>query len=242
VIDLHTHILPGIDDGARTLDDALEMARALVADGVTAVAATPHVRDDYPTSADAMLQAVDGLRRALEEEGIALTLLPGAELAVDRIPRLDEHELRRLTLAGSGHYVLVETPYHGWPPELAEQLLELRFAGFTPVLAHPERNAEVQGAPSLLAPFVHGGTLVQVTAASLDGRLGAGPRETAFHLVETGHAHMVASDAHTPDVRAVGMRSAADALGGAALAEWLTSDLPRALVERRSLPPRPRTD
>jgi protein-tyrosine phosphatase len=242
VIDLHTHILPGIDDGARTLDDALEMARALVADGVTAVAATPHVRDDYPTSADAMLQAVDELRRVFEEEGIALTLLPGAELAIERIAPLAESELRRLTLAGGGHYVLVETPYYGWPPELAEQLLELRLAGFTPVLAHPERNAEVQGAPSLLAPFVHGGTLVQVTAASLDGRLGAGPRETAFHLVETGLAHMVASDAHTPDVRAVGMRSALDALGDAALAEWLTSDLPRALVERRSLPPRPRTD
>jgi protein-tyrosine phosphatase len=239
MIDLHTHILPGIDDGARTLDDALEMARALVAEGVTTVAATPHVRDDYPTSADVMLRAVDELRGAFEEEEIALTLLPGAELGVDWIPRLDEHELRRLTLAGSGHYVLVETPYYGWPPELAEQLLELRFAGFTPVLAHPERNADVQGAPSLLAPFVQGGILVQVTAASLDGRLGAASRQTAFHLVETGLAHMVASDAHTHDVRAVGMRSAADALGGPALAEWLTSGVPRALIERRNLPERP---
>jgi protein-tyrosine phosphatase len=241
VIDLHTHILPGIDDGARTLDDALEMARALVADGVTTVAATPHVRDDYPTSADVMLQAVDDLRGTLEEAGIPLTLLPGAELAVDRIPRLGEHELRRLTLAGSGQYVLVETPYYGWPPELAEQLLDLRLAGFTPVLAHPERNAEVQAAPAVLAPFVHGGTLVQVTAASLDGRLGAASRQTAFHLVETGLAHMIASDAHTPDIRTVGMRSAADALEDAALATWLASDVPRAVIERRPVPPRPLT-
>jgi protein-tyrosine phosphatase len=241
VIDLHTHILPGIDDGARTLDDALEMARAFVADGVTAVAATPHVRDDYPTSADVMLRAVGELRGALEEAGIPLTLLPGAELAVDRIARLDENELRRLTLAGGGHYVLVETPYYGWPPELAEQLLELRFAGFTPVLAHPERNAEVQGAPSLLAPFVHGGTLVQVTAASLDGRLGVLPRQTALHLVAAGRAHMIASDAHMPDVRAAGLRSAADALEDAALATWLASDVPRAVIERRRVPPRPLT-
>jgi len=240
VIDLHTHILPGIDDGARTLDDALEMARALVADGVTTVAATPHVRDDYPTSADVMLRAVDALRGVLDEAGIPLILLPWAELAVDRIPRLDENELRRLTLAGGDRFVLVETPYHGWPPELAEQLLELRIAGFTPVLAHPERNAHVQGAPSLLAPLVHGGTLIQVTAASLEGRLGAASRQTAFHLVETGLAHMLASDAHTPDVRAAGMRSAADALEDSALADWLTIDVPRALVEGGNVPERPR--
>ena len=240
MIDLHTHILPGIDDGARTLDDALEMARALVADGVTTVAATPHVRGDYPTSADVMLRAVDELRGALEEAGIPLTLLPGAELAVDRIPRLGEHELRRLTLAGSGQYLLVETPYYGWPPELAEQLLELRMAGFTPVLAHPERNAHVQRAPSLLAPFVQGGALIQVTAASVDGRLGAASRQTAFHLIEAGLAHMLASDAHTPDIRAAGMRSAADALEDPALADWLATDVPRALVDGRSLPERPK--
>jgi protein-tyrosine phosphatase len=240
VIDLHTHILPGIDDGARTLEDALEMARALVADGVTTVAATPHVRDDYPTSADAMLAAVDELRAVLEAEEIAIELVPGAELAFDRIGRLSKVELGRLALAGSGLYVLVETPYYGWPPELAEQLLELRIAGFIPVLAHPERNAEVQGAPSLLAPLVHGGTLIQVTAASLDGRLGAASRQTAFHLVETGLAHIVASDAHTPDVRAAGMQSAVDVLGATPLAVWLTSIVPRTLVEGRTvLPERP---
>ncbi|CAN5669885.1 tyrosine protein phosphatase [soil metagenome] len=242
MIDLHTHILPGVDDGARTLDDALEMALAFVADGVTTVAATPHVRDDYPTSADVMLRGVDELRRVLEEEGIPLTLLPGAELAVDRIGGLDENELRRLTLTGSGRYLLVETPYFGWPPELAEQLLELRLAGFTPVLAHPERNAEVQATPSLLTPLVHGGTLVQITAASLDGRLGALTRQTAFRLLEGGLAHMLASDAHMPDIRAVGMQSAADTLADPALAEWLLEKVPRALVEGRSVPPRQLAD
>ena len=166
----------------------------------------------------------------LDEEGIPLTVLPGAELAIDWIARLDEAELRRLTLAGSGRYILVETPYYGWPVELVERLLGLRVAGFTPVLAHPERNAVVQQTPSLLAPLVRGGTIVQVTAASLDGRLGERCRQTAFHLVAAGLAHMVASDAHMPDVRAAGMRSAADALEDAALAEWLVSDVPRALV------------
>lgn len=241
MIDLHTHILPGIDDGARTLEDALDMARAFVADGVTAIAATPHVRDDYPTSADVMLHAVDTLRRALDAEGIPLTVHPGAELALEWIARLDEAELRRLTLAGSGRYVLVETPYYGWPVELVERLLGLRRAGYIPVLAHPERNGEVQGNPSLLAPLVHGGTLVQVTSASLDGRLGPRSRETALRLVATRLAHVVASDAHTPEVRAAGMRSAVDTIQDTALAEWLVEDVPHALVAGRELPPRPPT-
>jgi protein-tyrosine phosphatase len=241
VIDLHTHILPGIDDGAQTLGDALDMARAFVAEGVTAVAATPHVRDDFPTSADMMLRAVDALRRMLDEEEIPLALLPGAELAVDWIARLDETELRLLTLAGSGRYILVEAPYYGWPVELVERLLGLRAAGLTPVLAHPERNSVVQSTPSLLDPLVRGGTLVQVTAASLDGRLGKASRDAGHRLVDAGLAHLVASDAHTPGVRAAGMLSAVDAIRDGALARWLVSDVPHALVHGGSVPPRPQS-
>jgi protein-tyrosine phosphatase len=239
VIDLHTHVLPGIDDGARTPDDSLDMARAFVSDGVTAIAATPHVREDYPTSADVMLRAVERLRQALDEEGIPLTVHSGAELAVEWLPRLGELELRRLTLAGGGRYLLVETPYHGWPATIVEGLLRVRRAGCTPVLAHPERNAVVQDSPSVLAPLVQGGTLVQVTAASLDGRLGRSSRDTARRLLEAGLAHLVASDAHTPDVRAAGMLSAVDAIGNEPLARWLVTDVPCALVEGRDPPPRP---
>ena len=161
-------------------------------------------------------------------------------MAIDWLARLDDAELRRLTLAGSGRYILVETPYYGWPVELVERLLDLRVAGFTPVLAHPERNGIVQQTPSLLAPLVRSGTIVQVTAASVDGRLGKACRRTALHLVAAELAHMVASDAHMPDVRAAGMRSAADALEDQPLAEWLADDVPRALVDGRSVPARPR--
>ena len=241
MIDLHTHVLPGLDDGARTLDDSLEMARAFVDDGVTAVAATPHVRDDYPTSAEAMLRAVERLREALHEEGIPLTLHTGAELDIGWLARLGDVELRRLTLAGAGRYLLVETPYHGWPAELVEQLLRLRRGGVTPVLAHPERNGVVQATPSLLEPLVRGGTLVQVTAASLDGRLGQRSLEAGHRLIGAGLAHLVASDAHTPNVRAAGMRSAVNALDDDELAEWLTRDVPLALVDGRDPPRSPRS-
>ena len=205
MIDLHTHILPGIDDGARTLEDALAMARVMVAEGVTVVAATPHVRDDFPTSANVMLHSVADLRRVLDEEEIPLMLLPGAEVAVDWLARLDDEELRRLSLAGSGRYVLVETPYRGWPVELLERLLRLRTAGFTPVLAHPERNPVVQAT-----------------------------------LVAAGLAHMVASDAHGPRVRAAGMLAALDAIRDESLARWLVTDVPNAIARGTGLPPRPR--
>jgi protein-tyrosine phosphatase len=241
VIDLHTHILPGIDDGARTLEDALDMARAFVGEGVTAVAATPHVRDDYPTSAAEMLQAVSSLQRVLDREGIPLVLLPGAEVAVEWIMRLEARELRRLTLAGNGRYVLVETPYHGWPAAVVEGLLRLQTAGFTPVLAHPERNPIVQKTPSLLAPLVDSGLLVQVTAASLDGRLGKAAHRTGHRLVTSELAHVVASDAHAPHVRAAGLLSAVDAIGDEALAQWLVDDVPLALVYGQGVPPRPRS-
>jgi protein-tyrosine phosphatase len=241
VIDLHTHILPGLDDGARTVEDAFEMARRCVREGVTAVAATPHVRDDYPTSADVMLRTVRALQRALDQHNVPLVVLPGAEVAVDWISRLHETELRRLTLAGGGRYLLVETPYRGWPVDLLEHVLRLRVAGFTPVLAHPERNPVVQATPSVLAPLVQGGTLVQVTAASLDGRLGDPSRDTAQRLVSAGLAHIVASDAHRPRVRAAGLLAAVDAIRDEALARWLVSDVPHALVQDRPLPPRPRS-
>ena len=240
MIDLHTHILPGIDDGARTLDEALDMARTFVGEGVTAVAATPHVRDDYPTPAQVMLQAVTTLQRLLDEEGIPLVLLPGAEVAVDWVAKLDDTELRRLTLAATGRYLLVETPYRGWPPTVVEQLRRLLLVGLTPVLAHPERNAVVQGRPSLLAPLVEGGMLVQVTAASLDGRLGKAAHATGHRLVAGGLAHVVASDAHAPNVRAAGLLPAVEAIRDGALAQWLVDDVPLALAHGQAVPPRPR--
>jgi protein-tyrosine phosphatase len=180
-----------------------------------------------------MLRAVEALLQAFEREGVALSLHQGAELDVDRMQSLDEDELGRLTLAGGGRYLLVETPYHGWSARIVEQLLRPRTSGFVPVLAHPERNAAVQETPSVLEPLVRGGTLAQVTAASLDGRLGARPRKAALRLVADGLAHLVASDAHTPDIRAAGMRSALETVGDEKLGAWLVEDVPLAVLEDR---------
>jgi protein-tyrosine phosphatase len=239
VIDLHSHILPGLDDGPETLAGSLELARAAVGDGIQVIAATPHVRDDYPTTADQMEAAVEGVRATLAAEDVALDVRPGGELDLERLS-LPREELSRFGLGGSPTHLLVETPYTGWPFDLPDRLVRLRADGFVPVLAHPERNADVQADPGgRLGPLVESGTLVQLTAASVDGRLGGRARDASARLLELGLAHLIASDAHTPAIRAVGMSAAAAAVGDEALARWLTHDVPAAIVAGEPLPPRP---
>jgi protein-tyrosine phosphatase len=235
VIDLHSHVLPGLDDGAADLGEALAICRAGASDGITILAATPHVRFDYPTSPEAMLSALLELQRVTRD---IIRLVPGGELDLAELDR-PRDVLRQFGLAGNPDYLLVETPYIGWPLDFGERLFRLRSSGFTPVLAHPERNTEVQSRPGLLAPLVNGGALVQITAASLDGRLGARSKSTAKTLLDRGLAHLIASDAHAPAIRTIGMSRAALAVGDPDLAAWLTLDMPRAIVDGGALPPRP---
>jgi protein-tyrosine phosphatase len=239
VIDLHSHILPGLDDGAAKMEDALATAQAAVADGISLVAATPHVREDYPTMPEQMERQVELVRRQLRESGLALELLPGGEIALDRLPELGDDELRRFGLAGNPKYVLLETPYLGWPLALEETLFQLELRGFRVVLAHPERNGDVQASPELLAPLVERGLLVQLTAASLDGRLGEGPRKTSLRLLELGLVHLLASDSHAPTLRQIGMSAAAQVVGDGELARWLTVGIPTAIVDDHAIPPCP---
>jgi protein-tyrosine phosphatase len=239
VIDLHSHILPGVDDGPVTLEESLDMARAAVADGIEAIAATPHVRDDYPTSPDTMERLVAELREALVADAIPLELLPGGEIALDRLDDLSPDDLRRFGLGGSEAHVLLEFPYVGWPLALEDRVFRLAAEGVRAVIAHPERNGEVQLAPERLEPIVRAGGLVQLTAASLDGRLGQRSRRAGLVLLERGLAHLLASDAHTPDIRGIGMSAAAEAIGDVDLAHWLTVDAPAAIVSGEEIPPRP---
>lgn len=239
MIDLHSHILHGLDDGARSLAESVEMARAAVADGIGTVAATPHVRDDYPTTPSELEAGLEELRLALDRAGVELRLVAGGEIALDRLDRLGADERARFGLGGNPKALLLEFPYNGWPLGLAETVFQLRAAGTRPVLAHPERNDVVRRNPALLEPVVRAGALLQLTAASLDGRLGTTTRAAAFRLLDLQLAHLVSSDAHSPDVRSIGLRGAAEAVGSAPLARWLTELVPEAIVQGGTLPPRP---
>jgi protein-tyrosine phosphatase len=239
VIDLHTHVLPGIDDGCRTLEESVDLVRAAAADGITALAATPHVRSDYPTTPETMERLVGEVREAVAAAGIPVEILTGGEISLDRLDALSGEELDRFGLGGNPKVVLLEFPYSGWPLALDGVVFRLQTQGRTVVLAHPERNREVQSRADALEELVARGVLVQVTAASLDGRLGGSSRRAARELLDRGLVHLVASDAHEPRVRAAGLRRAAAALGDDTLARWLTDDMPRALAAAGRLPERP---
>ena len=223
MIDLHSHILPGLDDGPETLAGSLEIARAAVADGIRVVAATPHVRDDHPTDAGTMERAVEELRDALRSNMIPLDVRTGGEIAIDWLDRLPLEELRRFGLGGNPDYILIEFPYYGFPLNLVGAAFDLASRGVTPVIAHPVRS----------------GGLVQVTAASLDGRLGPSSQNAALQLIELELAHLLASDAHHATVREVGMGSAVKALGDRELGRWLAEGVPQAILDGTQLPPRP---
>jgi protein-tyrosine phosphatase len=179
------------------------------------------------------------LREALVADAIPLLLLPGGEIALDRLDDLSPDDLRRFGLGGSEAHVLLEFPYVGWPLALEDRVFRLAAEGVRAVIAHPERNGEVQLAPERLEPIVRAGGLVQLTAASLDGRLGQRSRRAGLVLLERGLAHLLASDAHTPDIRGIGMSAAAEAIGDVDLAHWLTVDAPAAIVSGEEIPPRP---
>ena len=238
MIDLHTHVLPAIDDGPATMGESLEMLAEFAAAGVEAVAATPHVRDDYPTTAAVMEDLVSEVRGEAVKRSLGVQVLPGGEIALERIRATSHAELRRFGLAGNPRYLLVEFPYYGWPPNLAQELESLRSAGFRVVLAHPERNAEVQAGPARLGPLVESNVLVQITAASVSGALGRRCQSTAMELIDLHLAHFVASDTHGPGGR-IGLAAALRHLADVRLAQWLTSEVPLAIVAGEPIPPRP---
>jgi protein-tyrosine phosphatase len=226
-----------MDDGPRTLAESLDVLRSMREDGVRTVAATPHVRDDWPTTAERMHAEVAALTAAAREAAIEIEVLPGGEIDLGRLGTLSPEERDGFGLGGNPQLLLLEFPYVGWPIGLRDVVFRLRSAGIVPLLAHPERNPEVQADPERLREIVGGGALVQLTAASVDGRLGSRSKDCALRLVELELTHVLASDAHAASVRSAGLAAAADALGP--VGRWMVSDVPAALLEGRELSPRP---
>ena len=239
VIDLHTHVLPGIDDGARSLADARALAMAAAGEGVSVLAATPHVRDDYPTTADEMEEAVAMVRADFTAQGIPVEVLHGAEVDLSLLWAIPPEELRRLTLAQTGRYLLLEFPYRGWPFALDSAVSRLVQLGVTPLLAHPERNPEVQDRPDRVGALVDSGALVQVTAASLEGVRDRAAQAAALRLLELGLVHVLASDSHGPHISREGLGSVARSMRDPALARYLTVEVPGAIVAGEPVPERP---
>jgi protein-tyrosine phosphatase len=241
MIDLHCHILPGIDDGAKSLEEAVEMCRMAAAEGCRAMIATPHQRRGTWWNGDR--ESIVGLARDLQAAlGPELRVLVGGEVHVDsellaEVERLPGGGI--LTLAGS-RYLLIEFDTQGRAGEAIHLIHELVVAGWRPIVAHPEFIPWLSGDLDLVKRLVALGALVQVTAMSVTGDFGRGPMAETHTLIEEGLVHFVASDCHGVQRRPPGLRRAYRTIAGrwgAEVAKRLTSDNPRAVVQNRPLSP-----
>jgi protein-tyrosine phosphatase len=245
VIDLHCHVLPGIDDGPPTIEGALALARAAAAGGTRVLVATPHVNWRYRNDAATIAALVATLNEHLRAEGIAtaagepLEIRAGAEIAVTAIAELAAGQLEELTLGG-GRWLLLEPPFTPVAPNIEGLLRGLAEEGHRIVLAHPERCPVFQRDPQMLVRLVEAGMLASVTAGSLGGDFGGEARDFALWLAQEGLLHNVASDAHDELRRPPVIAAQLERAGLGELARWLTFEVPAAILEGGEIPPRPR--
>ncbi len=241
MIDIHSHILPGLDDGAPDLDEALLMAQMAVEDGIEAIIATPHVISGvFDQTRQGIFVAVASMRAALHAAGIPLAILPGAEchLEPDLPQRLADGQL--MTLNDTGRYLLVELPASMVPDYTGKVLYEIQLQGVTPIIAHPERNAEVIRRPDVLLEFSKRGILSQVTTASVAGHFGKKVQRTALALCMAGTSQFVASDAHSSRSRTPVLSPASAQLESAVgkeAAQAMLSDNPARVIAGLELEP-----
>jgi protein-tyrosine phosphatase len=234
VIDLHSHILPGIDDGAPDIDASVEMGRAAVAGGVEEIVATPHVSGTYPNDPRGFAELVAEVQRALDAAGVALKVRTGAELSITGYHNLDDEGLRLCGLGG-GRYLLLEAPLNSPAPFIDRLVFDLGLKGFRILLAHPERISMFQRDTDLLERLVDQGCLTSVTASSVSGQFGGPVKRFTAELFARGLVHNLASDAHDAVNRSPALRPTLDAAVRELpeLEDWLpylTVEVPRAIL------------
>ncbi|WP_319995486.1 CpsB/CapC family capsule biosynthesis tyrosine phosphatase [Trichococcus shcherbakoviae] len=209
MIDLHCHLLPGVDDGARTLDDSLAMAQQAVAEGISHILVTPHHKNGkYLNPKEAVMEATAALQAELDSRGIGLTLFPGQELRINGEILEDIEKGDILFIDDESQYLLIEFPTMSIPHFTESLFFKLRQKGITPVIVHPERNQAIIDDPNILLPFIERGALAQVTASSYVGAFGKDNARLSNQLIEANLVHILASDAHNTRGRGFHFRKA----------------------------------
>ncbi len=238
-VDIHCHLLPGVDDGARDWDECLQMARLAVAEGIGTAIATPHQCGSYGRNdGDTIRRHVAAVQAFLDQHQVPLRVLPGGDVRIE--PGLAAR-LRRgdvLSLADRHRHVLLELPHEIYFP-LEPLLAELSAAGIVGVLSHPERNAGIAGDPRVMGPLVDGGCLMQITAGSLLGEFGSQAQQLSEQWIRQGLVHFIATDAHDTKIRRARMREVfarVVELAGDEAARDLCSRWPAAVAEGRDVP------
>ncbi|MBT2689213.1 tyrosine protein phosphatase [Bacillus sp. ISL-47] len=210
MIDIHCHILPGIDDGSKHMSETLSMAQKAVEEGIDTIIATPHHKNgQYENIKSEIIEQVADVNLALADQGIALKVIPGQETRIFG-EFIEEYESGKILTLADSQYVFVELP-SGHVPRYTEQLLfDIQLKGLTPIIVHPERNSQFIEHPDLLYKFVKKGTLTQVTASSLCGYFGKKIKAFSQQLIESNLTHFIASDAHNVKNRTFKMAEAFD--------------------------------
>ncbi len=213
MIDIHSHILPGIDDGARTMEDSINMAKLAVSEGIHTIIATPHhMNGQYENERVDILHRVDELNKHLKQENIDLHVLPGQENRIYGEMVEDYQNEKLLPLNRVSPYIFIEFPSSSVPRYADRLLYELQNEGLIPLIVHPERNAEIVERPDRLYNLVKNGAATQLTASSLTGYFGKNIQKFSQQLIEANLTHFIASDAHNIHNRSFKMEEAMDTL------------------------------
>jgi protein-tyrosine phosphatase len=245
MIDLHSHVLPGIDDGPEDIDESLSFVRVAGLQGTTLLAATPHVRSDHPgVRVEELADRCAELNERVPAQPDIL-VVPGAEVDIFWAQNATSEELRLASFGQHGSDLLIETPYGLLPDSFEDMLFRITVRGYRVLLAHPERNPTFQRDPERLRELVGRGVLIQITLPSVVSReRGSRSRKLAFALVREGLAHNMASDSHSPgEWRPPALRTGVRAFDefAPAYAEWMVTDAAAAILEGEPLPDPPRT-
>ncbi|HEX8100970.1 MAG TPA: CpsB/CapC family capsule biosynthesis tyrosine phosphatase [Solirubrobacteraceae bacterium] len=243
IADLHSHILPGVDDGPANLEGSFALARAAVAAGTRQIVATPHFDHHQYISPERVGPAVAVLNRALEARGIPLVVRSGAEIALPRLFDLTDDQLALLTLGG-GPYLLLESPFRRLAGEIDTLVFSAQARGYRVLLAHPERSPGFHHDPDGLRRLAGTGVLMQVTASSITGDFGEKVRSFALDMLRDGLVHVIASDAHDdarrpPDVASWVRTAEAAVPGSAQRAAWMLEAVPAAILAGEEIPAPP---
>lgn len=211
MIDIHCHILPGIDDGAKSVEDSIQMAREAVSQGIKTIIATPHYNSQYINEKPAIAAATAELNETLLQQRIPLTILPGQEIRIYG-ELLEDYDSGKLSSLADTSYIFIELP-SGHVPRYTERVLfDVQMKGLTPIIVHPERNQEIVQNPDMLYHFVNNGALTQITANSVTGQFGKNIKKFTMQLIEADLTHFIASDAHNVTTRTFKMAEAFDAV------------------------------
>ncbi|WP_058309276.1 tyrosine-protein phosphatase [Gracilibacillus massiliensis] len=209
MIDIHCHILPGVDDGAKHMEESVSMAKSAVSQGINTIIATPHhLNGSYDNYKEDIIVAVNRLNDRLQEEDVPLTILPGQETRINGEMITDLENGQLLPLNNTSGYLFVELPSNHVPRYTKQLMFDLQLQEIKPIIVHPERNKEIMENPNILYDLVSNGTLTQVTAASLSGHFGKKIKKLSLQLVEANLTHFIASDAHNTRSRGFVMQEA----------------------------------